>query len=54
MLSYKMDFSFCACKLGFVKSSHNYTCFVHGIPGKSLMMKNNKLQLHYVILIADY
>ena len=24
MLSYKMDFSFCACKPGFVKSSHNY------------------------------
>ena len=24
MLSYKMDFSFCAWKPGFVKSSHNY------------------------------
>ena len=24
MLSYKMDFSFCACEPGFVKSSHKF------------------------------
>ena len=27
MLSYKMDFNFCACKLGFVKSSHIYDVY---------------------------
>ena len=36
MLSYKMDFSFCAWKLGFVKSSH--ICHIVGEPVQNVCL----------------
>ena len=44
MLSYKMDFSFCAWKPGFVKSSHIIMC----VASKLIIIERDQLQLYYV------
>ena len=53
MLSYKMDFSFCACKPGFVKSSHIYNyymMFAYALVHNSCNMRTRVLPDMYTLI----